>query len=92
MVKHHSEWCKGRSTGRWEGFYQALDPLELTYCEKWQADLEWMSQVPPFDKDEAVWHFHPVVFLKAITITNSINITVEMLYKVFDGLNSPQKK
>lgn len=92
VVKHHSEWCKGRSTGRWEGFYRELDPLELNYCEKWQADLEWMSQVPPFDKDEAVWHFHPVVFLNSITITNSINITVEMLYKVFDGLNSPQKK
>lgn len=66
-VKHHSEWCKGRSTGRWEGFYKDLDPLEVKYCEKWQADLEWMSEVPPFDKDEAVWHFHPVVFLDAIT-------------------------
>jgi murein endopeptidase len=34
----------------------------VKYCEKWQADLEWMSKVPPFDKDEAVWHFHPVIF------------------------------
>ncbi|MDK1334356.1 hypothetical protein QMS67_05890 [Cronobacter turicensis] len=67
VVKHHSEWCKGRSTGRWEGFYQDLDPLEVDYCEKWQADLEWMSQVPLFDKDEAVWHFHPVMFLNAIS-------------------------
>ncbi|EOI5729514.1 hypothetical protein ACMS09_002987 [Cronobacter malonaticus] len=67
VVKHHSEWCKGRSTGRWEGFYRDLDPLELNYCEKWQADLEWMSQVPPFDKDEAVWHFHPVVFLEELS-------------------------
>lgn len=25
-----------------------------------------MSQVPPFDKNEALWHFHPVVFLEAI--------------------------
>ncbi|ELD3314784.1 glycoside hydrolase family protein [Enterobacter hormaechei] len=66
VVKHHSEWSKGRSTGRWEGFYQDLDPLAVKYCEKWQADLEWMSRVPPFDKDEAVWHFHPVVFLDAI--------------------------
>ncbi len=63
IIKHHSEWFGGRSTGRWEGFYRDLDPLEVKYCEKWQADLEWMSQVPPFDKDEAVWHFHPVVFL-----------------------------
>ncbi|EPT7034543.1 pesticin C-terminus-like muramidase [Cronobacter malonaticus] len=71
VVKHHSEWCKGRSTGRWEGFYRELDPLELNYCEKWQADLEWMSQVPPFDKDEAVWHFHPVVFLNSIRDADS---------------------
>lgn len=66
VVKHHSEWCGGRSTGRWEEFYKDLDLLEVEYCEKWQADLEWMSQVPPFDKDEAVWHFHPVMFLDAI--------------------------
>ncbi|WP_395286407.1 hypothetical protein [Klebsiella quasipneumoniae] len=66
VVKHHSEWCGGRSTGRWEGFYKDLDSLEVKYCEKWQADLEWMSKVPPFDKDEAVWHFHPVVFLDSL--------------------------
>lgn len=77
VVKHHSEWCKGRSTGRWEGFYKDLDPLEVKYCEKWQADLEWMSKVPPFDKDEAVWHFHPVVFLDELSSSNLI--TLEMI-------------
>ena len=77
VVKHHSEWCKGRMTGRWEGFYQDLDPLEVKYCEKWQADLEWMSRVPPFDKDEAVWHFHPVVFLSELL--SSKLITLEMV-------------
>ena len=66
VVKHHSEWYGGRSTGRWEGFYKDLDPLEVKFCEKWQADLEWMSQVPPFDKDEAVWHIHPVIFLDSL--------------------------
>lgn len=72
VVKHHSEWCKGRSSGRWEGFYKELDPLEMEYCEKWQADLEWMSRVPPFDKDEAVWHFHPVVFLFSVGISSRL--------------------
>ncbi|WP_151995160.1 hypothetical protein [Buttiauxella massiliensis] len=66
VIKHHSEWSGGRSTGRWEGFYKDLDTLEVKYCEKWQADLEWMSQVPAFNKDEAVWHFHPVAFLGAL--------------------------
>ncbi|WP_042293172.1 pesticin C-terminus-like muramidase [Citrobacter sedlakii] len=74
VVKHHSEWCGGRSTGRWEGFYKDLDSLEVKYCEKWQADLEWMSKVPPFDKDEAVWHFHPVVFLAELNITDEMDI------------------
>ncbi|MEA4717695.1 hypothetical protein VBQ97_27530 [Klebsiella pneumoniae] len=77
IVKHHSEWYGGRSTGRWEGFYKDLDSLEVKYCEKWQADLEWMSKVPPFDKDEAVWHFHPVVFLNELL--SSKLITLEMV-------------
>nr|WP_249920609.1 hypothetical protein [Salmonella enterica] len=63
VIKHHSEWCGGRSTGRWEGFYKDLDTEETAYCEKWQSDLEWMSGMPPFNNDEPVWHFHPVVFL-----------------------------
>ncbi|WNY84610.1 hypothetical protein NNQ28_09740 [Cronobacter dublinensis] len=79
VMKHHSEWCKGRSSGRWEGFYKELDPLEMAYCEKWQADLEWMSWVPPFDKDEAVWHFHPVVFLNAVGVMSKYEITVELI-------------
>ncbi len=66
VVRHHSEWYGGRATGRWEGFYAELEPAEIPYSEKWQADMEWMSQVPPFDRGEPVWHFHPVVFLGAI--------------------------
>ncbi|EJF4143906.1 pesticin C-terminus-like muramidase [Salmonella enterica] len=66
VVKHHSEWCRGRSSGRWEGFYKELDREEVGYCEKWQSDLEWMSGVSPFNNDEPVWHFHPVVFLDVI--------------------------
>ncbi|EDT9166315.1 chitinase, partial [Salmonella enterica subsp. salamae] len=54
VVRHHSEWYRGRPTGRWEGFYKDLDTEETAYCEKWQTDLEWMSKVPPFDKGEAV--------------------------------------
>ncbi|MEB7938428.1 EF-hand domain-containing protein [Escherichia whittamii] len=61
-VRHHSEWYGGRSTGRWEGFYKDLDTDEVAYCEKWQLDMEWMSGVSPFNSDEPVWHFHPVVF------------------------------
>ncbi|MCE1948304.1 EF-hand domain-containing protein [Enterobacter hormaechei] len=66
VVRHHSEWYGGRTTGRWEGFYKDLDAEEVAYCEKWQTDLEWMSEVSPFNNGEPVWHFHPVVFLDAI--------------------------
>lgn len=44
VVKHHSEWYGGRSTGRWDGFYRDLDSLEVKYCEKWQADLELINK------------------------------------------------
>ncbi|WP_281075697.1 pesticin C-terminus-like muramidase [Klebsiella quasivariicola] len=79
VVKHHSEWCGGRSTGRWEGFYKDLDSIEVKYCEKWQADLEWMSKVPPFDKDEAVWHFHPVVFLDVLNDSDADEMDLKWL-------------
>ncbi|HEE9789252.1 TPA: hypothetical protein R8F93_003317 [Enterobacter soli] len=88
VVKHHSEWFGGRSTGRWEGFYKDLDSQEVKYCEKWQADLEWMSQVPPFEKGEAVWHFHPVVFLDAFTVKKSKVIRGILTYDA-EGNNTP---
>jgi predicted chitinase len=49
--------------------------------------MEWMSKVAPFDKGEAVWHFHPVVFLEALN-SNKINITVDMLKIIFDAADS----
>ena len=76
VVKHHSEWFGGRSTGRWDGFYKTLGQLETGYCEKWQAELEWMSKVPPFNQDSAIWHMHPVVFLDAIKAEDQL-ITIE---------------
>jgi len=74
VVKHHSEWFGGRTTGAWERFYKDLDPLEVKFCQKWQADQEWMSRVPPFDKGEAIWHMHPVVFLGAINNDDEMDL------------------
>ncbi|ENX5985020.1 hypothetical protein ABC761_11310 [Salmonella sp. ZASA478] len=48
VVKLHSEWGRGRSTGRWEGFCKDLDTDEVAYCEKWQLDQEWMSEVSQY--------------------------------------------
>jgi len=70
-------------TGAWERFYKDLDPLEVKFCEKWQADQEWMSSVPPFDKGEAIWHMHPVVFLGAISPINNEGVTYAQLKRIF---------
>ncbi|MCX8971861.1 chitinase, partial [Citrobacter portucalensis] len=96
VVKHHSEWYGGRSTGRWEGFYKDLDTEEVAYCEKWQTDLEWMSGVSPFNTDEPVWHFHPVVFLEAVRPTTECacnrDITLDELKKVAPTVNEETLK
>ncbi|MDK9605826.1 hypothetical protein QQF30_13875 [Lelliottia sp. V104_15] len=65
-VKHDSEWFGGSSHHKWETFFQNYDPLRIKYMKQWCDTNEWMSQVPPFDKGQAVWHMHPVVFLDAI--------------------------
>jgi len=91
VVRHHSEWYGGRPTGRWEGFYKDLDTEEVAYCEKWQSDLEWMSEVSPFKNDEPVWHFHPVVFLEAARSTTECacnrDITLDELKKIAPTVN-----
>lgn len=74
IIRHHSEWYGGISNGRWNGFYKDLDTFDKKYCEKWQSDMEWMSQVEPFNKNEPIWHFHPIEFLKAISFSR---ITLE---------------
>lgn len=74
IIRHHSEWFGGISSGRWSGFYKDLDRFDKKYCEKWQSDMEWMSQVEPFNQDEPIWHFHPIEFLKAISFSR---ITLE---------------
>ncbi|MDK9605828.1 hypothetical protein [Lelliottia wanjuensis] len=66
-VKHDSEWFGGSSHHKWETFFQNYDPLRIKYMKQWCDTNEWMSQVPPFDKGQAVWHMHPVVFLDAIS-------------------------
>ncbi|MIG41046.1 hypothetical protein AHW95_24205 [Salmonella enterica subsp. enterica] len=86
IVRHHSEWYGGRSTGRWEGFYKDLDVEEVAYCEKWQLDLEWMSRVSPFNSGDPVWHFHPVVFLSEIDDSGGDEMDLKWLTVPFGQL------
>ncbi|EOF5965489.1 hypothetical protein ACK1FJ_004604 [Salmonella enterica] len=90
VVKHRSEWYGGRTTGRWEGFYQDLDTEEVAYCEKWQTDLEWMSEVSPFSNNEPVWHFHPVLFINTLAVTGTG--CAKLLWgKKVDEIHGPEK-
>lgn len=66
VVKHDSEWFGVSSHHKWATYFQNFDILRLDYAKKWLDDCEWMSQVPPFDRGESVWHMHPIVFLDAL--------------------------
>ncbi|MFZ4169327.1 hypothetical protein ACEV60_11745 [Enterobacter ludwigii] len=66
VVKHESEWHGGSTNPKWNGVLATMTGESLAYAKQWLDVHEWMSQVPEFSKDEAVWHFHPVEFLAAI--------------------------
>ncbi|MFB6327796.1 hypothetical protein ACE8EZ_17115 [Pantoea deleyi] len=91
VVRHDSEWFGGSSHHRWRTFLKQLDPLCVSYVKQWFDDMEWMSKVEGFSSGAPVWHMHPVIFLNAIADKRTIHITVDMLYKVFNGLKPPTK-
>ncbi|PWI77368.1 hypothetical protein DEO48_24755 [Enterobacter sp. CGMCC 5087] len=66
VVKHESEWHGGSTNPKWNGVLATMSGDSLAYVQQWLDAHEWMSQVPEFSKDEAVWHFHPVEFLAVI--------------------------
>ncbi|RSB23035.1 VgrG-related protein [Enterobacter cloacae] len=66
VIKHDSEWSGGSSHLRWTDYLKHMDLLLTGYVRTWLDNMEWMSQVPPFDKGKPVWHMHPVKFLDAI--------------------------
>ncbi|CCP05896.1 hypothetical protein BN440_0845 [Erwinia amylovora MR1] len=92
IVKHESEWFGGSGHQKWTAFFQDCDTLRIDIAKKWLDDMEWMSRVEPFTSGKAVWHMHPVMFLDATGAKSQICITVDMIYKVFEGLRSPAKK
>lgn len=79
IVKHDSEWFGGSSHHRWNVYFQNYDRLRVAYAKQWLDDSEWMSQVDAFNGGEPVWHFHPVMFLDALSILDNEYITVEQL-------------
>ncbi len=92
VVKHESEWFGGSGHQKWTAFFQDCDTLRIDIAKKWLDDMEWMSRVEPFTSGKAVWHMHPVMFLDAIGAKSQSCITVDMIYKVFEGLRSPAKR
>ncbi|WP_240782234.1 hypothetical protein [Escherichia sp. E2586] len=96
IAKHASEWYYGKDDPLWKNYLDTLTgdaPLWKTYLEAFLDKMTWMKAVS--EKGVALgpepWHMHPVVFLEAIGDKRIVHITVDMLYKVFNGLRSPAK-
>ncbi|MEH4989254.1 glycoside hydrolase family 104 protein [Enterobacter asburiae] len=81
VVKHESEWHGGSTNPKWNSVLATMSGDFLDYVKQWLDTHEWMSQVPEFSKDEAIWHFHPVEFLAVIN--NSIPSLQEARVRAF---------
>ncbi|POZ13917.1 hypothetical protein C3Z09_20790 [Lelliottia aquatilis] len=79
VVKHESEWHGGSKNPKWNGVLATMTGESLAYVQQWLDAHEWMSQVPEFSKDEAVWHFHPVEFLTVISFIDHSEIDKVLL-------------
>lgn len=96
VVKHESEWFGGSGHQKWTAFFQDYDTLRIDFAKKWLDDMEWMSQVEPFTSGQAVWHMHPVVFLRQLvfcdydftTRSGVIHAIISECKKQDIGLNS----
>ncbi len=90
MVKHESEWHGGSTNPKWNGLLATMSGDSLAYVKQWLDAHEWMSKVPEFSKDEAVWHFHPVEFLAAFRQT-STGLKGTLTYNA-EGNNTPSSQ
>ncbi|MCU6243953.1 glycoside hydrolase family 19 protein [Enterobacter asburiae] len=82
VVKHESEWHGGSTNPKWNGMLATMTGESLAYVKQWLDAHEWMSQVPEFSKDEAVWNFHPVEFLSILDLGTD-GVTYEQLKTIF---------
>jgi predicted chitinase len=93
IVKHASEWYYGKDDPLWKTYLDTLTldaPQWKTYTEALIDNMTWMKKVDGMGPEP--WHMHPVVFLRAISNNIKIQITVEMLYKVFNRVEFPNKQ
>lgn len=82
VVKHESEWHGGSANPKWAEVLAPMSGDFLDYVKQWLDAHEWMSQVPEFSKDEAIWHFHPVEFLSTLD-AGTDGVTYEQLKTIF---------
>ncbi len=83
VVKHDSEWFGGSSHHRWTVFFQNYDRLRMAYAKQWLDDCEWMSKVDAFRSGAPVWHFHPVMFLDALSNASEL-INVDAFLSMYE--------
>lgn len=92
IVKHESEWYGGSTHPRWKSYLASLSPEILKFAKKWLDEHEWMRQVPIFNRDEPVWHFHPVEFVISLASESSDVINLEMILAANLGAKPDQCK
>ncbi|MGE6767913.1 glycoside hydrolase family 19 protein, partial [Serratia sp. NPDC071084] len=95
IVKHPSEWYHKKDTSIWQSFLNKLTndaPEWKAYSEAYIEKMVWMQDATKLKLGPSLWHMHPVMFLGAIEAKKQVNITVDMLYELFEGLRAPNKK
>ena len=88
IVKHPSEWYYPGSDSRWREiltYPERKDICRHNYYKSYIDAMIWLHQAKKLNLGPMLWHLHPIVFLDALRYR--INITADMLYKVFNKLD-----
>ncbi|WP_053007638.1 glycoside hydrolase family 19 protein [Pragia fontium] len=94
VVKYESEWYADEGLSKWEELFKVIDPQDQQ-SQHWDVmrnkikALIWYKDVAGkvgLPEDGKVWHFHPVGLVGSFIKITKINITVEMLKKVFESV------
>lgn len=95
IVKHESEWYGNSEHPKWKGALESLSGDHLSYATQWLNAHEWMSKVPLFNKNEALWHFHPIEFLNILGCSVCAcdrDITIDEIEKIVIGMKTESLK
>ncbi|MEY8713629.1 pesticin C-terminus-like muramidase [Mangrovibacter phragmitis] len=76
VVKHDCEWNSTREDTRWSTIFNnrhECPMVKMAYTGFLEA-TRWMDKVPPFARQQSVWHFHPLEFLYVMSADDDMDI------------------